>query len=55
MSSIMSMDLNKQELIDVIACVKYYQNRHVSINNPRYVEYEDILKKLHKTLQDTHQ
>ena len=48
------MDLDKQQLIEVIACVKYYQNRHVSISNPRYEEYEDILKKLHKSLQNTH-
>ena len=45
------MNLNKQELIEIIACVKYYQNRHVSIANPRHVEYEDILKKLHNSLQ----
>ena len=49
------MDLNKQQLIEIIACVKYYQNRHVSITNPRYAEYEDILKELHKSLQRQHQ
>jgi len=49
------MDLTKQELLEVIACVNYYQMRHVSINNPRHEEFDGILKKLHKTLQLTHQ
>lgn len=48
------MMLSKEELIDVIAAVKYYQLRHVSVNNPRHEEYEAIIKKLHKTLLDTH-
>ena len=48
------MDLTKQELLEIIACVNYYQKRHISLSNPRYEEYEDILKKLHKTLLDTH-
>ena len=45
------MQLDKEQLIEVIACVKYYQNRHVRISNPRHDEYEDILKKLHNSLQ----
>ena len=45
------MDLTKQELLEIVACVKYYQNRHLSLRNPRYGEYEDILKKLHNSLQ----
>ena len=48
------MELTKQDLLEIIACVTYYQMRHVSVNNPRHTEYEDILKKLHKTLLDTH-
>jgi len=48
------MELNKQELLEVIACVSYYQMRHVSVNNPRHEEFDDILKKLHKSLQQTH-
>jgi len=47
------MDLTKQELLEVMTCVKYYQNRHLSLRNPRYGEYEDILKKLHNSLQIT--
>jgi len=49
------MNLSKEELIDVIAAVKYYQLRHVSVTNPRHEEYEVIMKKLHKTLLDTHE
>ena len=49
------MQLNKQELLDVIAAVKYYQLRHVSVNNPRHDEYEAIIKKLNKTLLDTNE
>ena len=45
------MTLSKQELIEIIACVKYYQTRHLSVRNPRHDEYEDILKKLHNYLQ----
>ena len=48
------MDLTKQDLLEIIACVNYYQQRHISISNPRHMEYEVILKKLHKTLLDTH-
>ena len=48
------MDLDKQELLEVIACVSYYQMRHVSVSNPRHEEFDTILKKLHKSLQNTH-
>ena len=48
------MDLTKQDLLEIIACVNYYQQRHISISNPRHMEYEVILKKLHKILLDTH-
>ena len=47
------MDLTRQELLEVISSVKYYQNRHLSLRNPRHGEYEDILKKLHNSLQLT--
>ena len=44
------MDLNQQQLNDVRAAVVYYMQRNISIRNPRYEEYEDILKTLNKTL-----
>jgi len=43
------MSLTQEELRDVIAAVKYYQLRHVSVNNPRHDEYEVILQKLSKS------
>ena len=46
------MELTKQQLLEVIACVNYYQMRHVSVNNPRHDEFDDILKTLHKSLQE---
>jgi len=46
------MDLNKQQLLEVIACVSYYQMRHISANSPRHNEFDDILKTLHKSLQE---
>ena len=45
------MDLTRQELLEIMACVKYYQNRHVSANNPRHREFDAIIEKLNKSLQ----
>ena len=45
-----AMELSREELQDVQAAVVYYMHRHVSINNPRYDEYEVILQKLSKSL-----
>lgn len=42
------MSLTEEELREVIAAVKYYQLRHVSVSNPRHYEYEVILQKLQK-------
>ena len=44
------MDFDQQQLNDLRAAVVYYMQRNISIKNPRYEEYEDILKKLNKTL-----
>ena len=44
------MDFHQQQLNDIRAAVVYYMQRNISIKNPRYEEYEDILKKLNKTL-----
>ena len=44
------MDFDQEQLNDLRAAVVYYMQRNISIRNPRYEEYEDILKKLNKTL-----
>jgi hypothetical protein len=44
------MDFSQQQLNDLRAAVVYYMQRNISIRNPRYGEYEDILKTLNKTL-----
>ena len=46
------MDLNQEQLNDLRAAVVYYMQRNISIKNPRYQEFEVILKKLNKTLQE---
>lgn len=46
-----SMELTRQELLEIIQCVRYYQNRHLSVTNPRHIEFDVILKKLNKSLQ----
>ena len=45
------MDFNDEQLRDIRAAVKYYMQRHVSIKNPRYDEYEVILQLLTKSIQ----
>ena len=45
------MDLTQEQLNDVRAAVVLYMQNNISIKNPRYQEFEDILKKLNKTLQ----
>ena len=44
------MEFDQQQLNDLRAAVVYYMQRNISIRNPRYEEYEDILKKLNKTI-----
>ena len=44
-------ELTTEQLQDLQHCVKYYMNRHVSINNPRYSEYEVILQLLTESIQ----
>ena len=46
------MDLTRQELLEIMACVKYYQNRRLSAANPRHQEFDAIIKKLNKSLQE---
>jgi len=40
------MNLSKEQLKEVINAVKYYQQRHLSIRNPRYDEYNEIIEVL---------
>jgi len=44
------MDLTNEELLEVMACVKYYQRRHLAVRNPRHEEFNTILEKLSKSL-----
>ena len=46
------MDLTRQELLEIMVCVKYYQNRHLAVRNPRHEEFNVIIKKLNKSLQE---
>ena len=45
------MEFNDEQLRDLRAAVKYYMQRHISIKNPRYDEYEVILQLLTKSIQ----
>jgi len=47
------MNLNKEQLNDVRHAVAYYMYHHVSVNNPRYKEYEVILQLLSETKEET--
>ena len=46
------MNFNDEQLRDIRAAVKYYMQRHVSINNPRYNDYEVILQLLTKSIKE---
>ena len=46
------MNFNDEQLRDIRAAVKYYMQRHVSIANPRYNEYEVILQLLSKSITE---
>ena len=45
------MDFNDEQLRDLRAAVKYYMQRHISITNPRYNEYEVILQLLTESIK----
>ena len=45
------MEFNNEQLRDLRAAVSYYMQRHISIKNPRYSEYEVILQMLSKSIQ----
>ena len=37
------MELSSEQLQDMMHAIRYYQYHHVSINNPRYEDYSNIL------------
>jgi len=45
--------LTKEQLIDINTAVMYYMQRHISVNNPRYNDYEVILQMLSKSIRNT--
>ena len=45
---ILIMELSAEQLQDMMHAIKYYQYHHVSINNPRYEDYSNILNVLAK-------
>ena len=45
-------ELTKEQLNDVRVAVVLYMQNNISIKNPRYQEFEVILKTLNKTLQE---
>ena len=47
------MKLTNEQLKEVRAAVRYYMNRHISINNPRYDEFEVILEKLTESINQS--
>ena len=46
------MEFNEEQLRDIRAAVTYYMQRHVSIKNPRYYDYEVILQLLSKSINE---
>ena len=46
------MTLNKEQLTDLKHAVSYYMSHHVSIQNPRYNDYEVILQLLSETKEE---
>jgi len=44
------MNFNQEQLSDLRAAIVFYMQRNISIKNPRYQEYEVILKMLNKTI-----
>ena len=49
---LLAMEFNDEQLRDLRAAVKYYMQRHISIKNPRYDEYEVILQLLSKSIKE---
>ena len=47
----LTMNFNQEQLNDIRAALIFYMQRNISIQNPRYQDYEVILKELNKSLQ----
>ena len=45
--------LTKEQLQDINIAVMYYMQRHISVKNPRYKDYEVILRMLSKSIRNT--
>jgi len=45
------MNFTDEQLRDLRAAVNYYMQRHISITNPRYNEYEVILQLLTESIK----
>ena len=41
-----AMNITREQLVDIMAAVKYYQRHHTSISSSRYKDYEVILQLL---------
>ena len=46
------MEFTAEQLTDIRAAVRFYQQHHISITSPRYKEYEVILQLLEKYKDD---
>jgi len=38
--------LTPEDIKEILDCVRFYQRMHISISSPRYLEYNQLLKKL---------
>ena len=50
--SIFQMNLTVEQLQDVMHAMRYYQYHHISINNPRFEEFSNILTLLADEIKD---
>ena len=41
-----NMALNADEIRELIFCVRFYQQMHISLQSPRYEEFQELLEKL---------
>ena len=46
-------ELTREQLQDINVALMYYMQRHISVNNPRYKDYEVILRMLSKCIRNT--
>ena len=46
-------ELTREQLQDINDAVIYYMNRNISVKNPRYYDYEVILRMLSKSIRNS--